>query len=363
MPQTEIEPEALSALAPCLMTGATGQVGSECLARLNAAGVAPMVLLRRPMPPGAWRGARVVEIAGDLEALAAGETPAALREALARTRTLIHLAARVNLAGRGAEQMRALNERGTLALFELARECGVRRFVHVRTVGTIGCAREPRPLDEDAVYNLGSFGNPYFDTKRRAEEELLRRWAADPARTELVIANPSIVLGRQVSLRRLARAHRRPPPRPGAWPLPLVCFWFGGGLTVVDLRDAADGILRVAARGRAGRRYILGGDNLTVRELMEAAHRALGTGRPIVRLPLAVVRASAEAAEGIARVTGRRARWNRSLARLIGVYWFVDSGRAERELGWSHRPFAETLADLREWMLAPGRDGAAGGDR
>jgi len=354
---------SLPELAPCLMTGATGQIGSVILRRLNAAGIVPTVLLRRSMPPGAWQDTRVEEVGGDLERLASGAVPAALREALARTRTLIHLAARVNLAGRGADQMDRLNDRGTLALFGLARAAGVRRFVHVSTTGTVGCAHEPRPLDEDAVYNLGGFGNPYFDTKRRAEEELLRLWAEDPARPELVIANPSIVLGRQTSLRRLARGRRHRLPAPGSWPLRLVCFWFAGGLNLVDLRDAADGILRVARHGRPGRRYILAGENLTIRALMEALHRALGTGRPRVRLPLALLRGSAAAAEGVARVTGRRARWNRTIAQLGGPYWFYDSTRAQRELGWRHRPIGETLDDLRAWILEQRSGLEAGGDR
>lgn len=354
---------SLQELAPCLMTGATGQIGSVVLQRLNADGITPIVMLRRPMPPGAWQGARVEEVAGDLEQVANGDVPAALREALGRTRTLIHLAARVNLAGRGADQMDRLNDRGTITFFALARACGVRRFVHVSTTGAVGCAREPRALDEDAAYNLAGFGNPYFDTKRRAEEALLRLWAEDPARPELVIANPSIVLGRQTSLRRLARAHRRRPPAPGSWPLRLICFWFAGGLNLVDLRDAADGILRVARYGRPGRRYILAGENLTIRELMSALHRALGTGRPRVRLPLGLVRGSAAIAEAGARLTGRRARWNRTVAQLGGPYWFYDSTRARRELGWHCRPIGETLDDLRAWILEQRSAFDAGGDR
>jgi len=353
----------LRELAPCFLTGATGQIGSDCLRQLNAAGVVPGVLLRRPMPPGAWRGARVVEVAGDLAALATGDPAPALRDALRGTRTLIHLAARVNLAGRGADEMERLNARATVELFALARASGVRRFVHVSTTGTIGGSREPRPLNEDATYNLAGFGNPYFDTKRRAEEELLRRWAEDPTGTELVIANPSIVIGRQVSLRRLARERRRRPPAPGSWPLRLVCFWFAGGLNLVDLRDASDGILRAALLGRPGRRYILAGENLPVRELMWHLHRVLGTGPPIVRLPIWLIRAGAAAAEELARLTGGRARLNRSVARLGGHYWYYDSTRAQRELGWRFRPIAETLADLRAWLLEPRQAVDEGGNR
>ena len=353
----------LKDLEPCLMTGASGQIGSECLRRLNAAGVIPMVLLRRPMPPGAWQDTRVTEVEGDLDALAAGQVPDALREALGHTRTLIHLAARVNLAARGAEEMERVNYHGALALFALARECGVSRFVHVSTTGTVGCAPRPVALDEDAAYNLAAFRNPYFDTKRRAEEELLRRWAEAPSRTTLVIANPSIVIGRQVSLRRLARPRRRRrPPAPGGWQLRLICFWFDGGFNLVDLRDAADGILRAARFGRGGRRYILAGDNLTVRELMDHMHRALGTGRPVVRLPLSLMRGGAAVAEAVASLSGGRARWNRPLARLAGSYWFYDSARAKQELGWRSRPIAETLEDLRQWLIALQAMGGEGGE-
>jgi dihydroflavonol-4-reductase len=359
-------PRAIGDLDPCLITGATGEIGSHCVRLLNAGGVIPAALLRRPLPPGAWREARVTEVAGDLEAVARGEVPPVagdleavargevppeLNDALSRAGTILHLAARVNLRGRGGEEMKRINERATIELFARAQKAGVRRFVHVSTIGTVGCSATPTPLDEEAEYNLAEFDNPYFDTKRRAEQALLDLWKHAPAATDLVIVNPSINIGRQGSFRRLARKkQRRTPPKPGSLVYKLICFWFKGGINLVDVRDVAQGILLAACKGTAGQRYILAGDNLTIRELMTHLQRVFGTGGPRLRLPLGMIRTTAAMMETWASATGKRAPLNRAVARLGGPFWFYDSSRAKNELGYSPRPIEETLRDLRAWV-------------
>ncbi len=351
-------------LTPILLTGATGQIGSECLRLLGASGVIPAILLRRPMPARAWGDLRVSEIPGDLEDLVRGEVAQPLREVLAHTRTVIHLAARVNLAGRGGTEMERLNYHATVQLFTLARQMGVARFLHVSTTGAVGCSNSTTPLDEHAEYNLAGYRNPYFDTKRRAEESLRAAWRQAPSPTALVIVNPSITLGRPGSLRRLARARRiHRPPAPGSLPMKLICFWFDGGLNLVDVRDVARGILLAAAHGQAGERYILAGENVTARELMVHLQHTFGTSGPRLHLSPRALRASAAVAEAWARLTGRRARWNRVLARLAGPYWFYDSSRAQRELGYRMRPLRDTLADLRSWVLEQRASTDAGGSQ
>jgi dihydroflavonol-4-reductase len=230
---------ACSRLGRCLITGATGEIGSYCVRLLNRSGVRPMVLLRRPLAEKAWLGAAVEIVNADLAALA-GEAPAGAGQAGGAP------AARINYAA-------------TVALFDLARRSRVRRFVQVSTTGAVGCAGSPTPLTESARYNLERFRNPYFDTKRRAEEVLLTRWRENRDSTELVIVNPPITTGPQGSFRRLARARHRPLPRPGSPWLRCVRFWFAGGVNLVDVRDAAAGILLAALHGRPGQRYILGG--------------------------------------------------------------------------------------------------------
>jgi dihydroflavonol-4-reductase len=319
--------------------------------QLNRFGIAPHVLLRRPLPPEAWRGAQVEEVPGDLEALPEGEPLETLDRACEQSRTLIHLAARVNLSGRGADEMKRINEQATIELFRRARRAGVQRFVHVSTTGAIGCHDTPVPLTEEAPYNLARFRNPYFDTKRAAEDCLLDLWREAPEACDLIIVNPSVNIGPQGSFRRLARPRRRrPPPSPGSWPYRLICFWFAGGLNLVDVRDVARGILLAAARGTPGRRYILAGANLTVRELVEQLRKPFGTSGPRLRLPLVAVRAAGALGDAATRLTGRRAAWNGSLARLCGPYWFYDSGRARREIGYTARPIEETLRDLGDWV-------------
>ncbi|MBD3235501.1 MAG: NAD-dependent epimerase/dehydratase family protein [Candidatus Eisenbacteria bacterium] len=338
-------------LGALLLTGATGEIGSHLVLRLNAAGIAPAALLRRPLPPGAWRGAQATEVPGDLEQLAGSKPLPALERTLGRTRTLVHLAARVNLRGRGAAEMQRINVRAATELFRRAQAAGVRRFVHVSTTGAVGCNDRPVPLTEAAPYNLTRFRNPYFETKRAAEERLQALWRESPSSTDLIIVNPSINIGPQASFRRRAGTRRRrPPPHPGRWPYRLVCFWFTGGINLVDVRDVAEGILLAAEHGTAGQRYILAGENLTIRQLMARLQPVFGTAGPRVRLPHWTLRAAGSLAEAVASRTGRRAVWNRSLAALCGPYWFYDSARAREALGYAPRPFGDTLAELRAWI-------------
>ena len=132
----------------------------------------------------------------------------------------------------------------------------------------------------------------------------------------------------------------------------MICFWFAGGVNLVDARDVAGGILSASVRGIPGQRYILGGENVSIRDLMLHLQRIFGTSGPRIRIGPGVLRAAARASEGWAALTGRRARFNRTLADLAGHYWFYDSSRARRELGYRSRPLVETLEDLRDWVVA-----------
>ncbi|MBP6875375.1 MAG: NAD-dependent epimerase/dehydratase family protein [Candidatus Eisenbacteria bacterium] len=361
-------------LGRCLLTGATGEIGSYCVRKLNRMGVRPTVVLRRPLAEEAWQGAQVDIVEADLAMIAASprglrECPAsaelppsaaesdqrartqreALASALARADTVFHLAARVNLAGRGREHMEQLNLRGTIALFDLACQTKVKRFLHVSTTGAVGCAATPEALNEEAHYNLEKFRNPYFVTKRLAEETILAHWRESDRATDLVVVNPPIVMGPQGSFRRTSRPRRRPLPRPGSFWLRCLRFWWPGGLNIVDVRDVSEGILLAAARGAAGRRYILGGDNVSVRELMERAHEIFGTGRPSIRMPIPLLKAAARGTRVWEALGGGRSRFTPSFARLLGYYWYYDSTRARTELGYASRPLEETLRDVREW--------------
>ncbi|MFH1143015.1 MAG: NAD-dependent epimerase/dehydratase family protein [Candidatus Eisenbacteria bacterium] len=381
-------PVDLTRLGRCLITGATGEIGSRCVRRLNEAGIRPLVLLRSPLPQTAWRGAQVDILEGDLEEIVANppsaspagsrpggtdpargwpevgpdpggslpETDSGLCRALQGVDTVLHLAARVNLSGRGAAEMERINDRAAVALFDLARACRVRRYVHVSTTAAVGCAATQVALDETATFNLERFDNPYFRTKRCAQEAILDHWRRGDGPTELVIVNPSITIGPQVSFRRLSLPRRPPFPKPGAAWLKCLRFWWAGGVNLVDARDVAEGILLAALRGRAGSRYILAGENVTFRDLMLRLQRIFGTGHPTIRVPLPILRASAVGLQGWARLRRKRSRWNPTLARLLGPYWFYDSALARRELGYAPRPLDETLRDIRAWWLEQARD-------
>jgi dihydroflavonol-4-reductase len=313
---------------PVAVTGATGFVGYHLVALLVSFGARVTALTRIGSKID-----RLVEI-GVACRVAPLEDPGSVTAAVAGTDILFHLASAVDFAG-DWDRFRAVNVDGTRAVLTAARASGVRRVVHVSSIVAVGAGRTPVPRDETAKWNLGPLHVPYVTTKCEAEG-LAHSAAADGQ--DVVIANPACVLG---------------PDDFTASEFGTLCrrFWrgkvplhFTGGNNFVDVRDVADGLVRTAIFGRAGERYILGGWNRTYARFFTDLTRA--TGRRMTRLTLPAPLAPILALVG----TRHRDKHHRPIlspaqARLMGWYFFFDAGKARRELGFTSRPLAETLAD------------------
>jgi dihydroflavonol-4-reductase len=313
---------------PVAVTGATGFVGHHLAKLLVSLGARVTALTRNGSKID-----RLVEIGVECR-VAPLEDPNSLTAAVAGTDILFHLAGAVAFAG-DWDRFRVVNVEGTRAVLAAARAASVRRVVHVSSIVGVGAGRTPAPLDETAKWNLGPLHVPYVTTKREAEE-LARSAAADGQ--DVVIANPACVLGpNDFTASEFGTLCRR--------------FWqgrvplhFTGGNNFVDVRDVADGLVRAAIFGRAGERYILGGWNRPYARFFTDLTRA--AGRRMTRLtmpaPLAPIVA---AVVSRSRDKHRRPILSPAQARLMGWYFFFDSGKARRELGFTPRPLAETLAD------------------
>jgi dihydroflavonol-4-reductase len=310
------------------VTGATGFVGFH-LARLLATLGARVVAVARSGSDCARLAAAGVAIHE-----AALDDPAALARACRGCAFVFHTAGVVDF-GDDWPRCRRVNFEGSRNAAAAARAAGA-RLVHTSSVVAIGAGPDPYPLDETARWELGRLAVPYVSTKRQAEEAVLAVGA--------VVVNPACVVGPDDF-------------RKSEFGTLCYRFWkgrlpvhFGGGNNFADVRDVAVGHLLAAERGQAGQRYILGGANRTYTaffaELARAARRWIGR----VRLPNTLAPLAALISRGLGR-RGGRPYLTAGQARLVPLYFWYDSAKARRELGYEPRPLAVTLADAHAfWM-------------
>jgi dihydroflavonol-4-reductase len=314
-----------------LVTGGTGFVGSAVVRALLAAGERVRALVR---PGGDLR---------NLEGLSLEMAPGDLRDrpslerALRGCSTLYHVAADYRLWVPDPSALYATNVGGTRALMEAALAGGVGRIVYTSSVATLGLRPDRSPADEDTPVGLADMIGHYKRSKYLAEEVV--RDLARKRNLPAVIVNPSAPVGPR---------DRRPTPTgrtvldAAAGRMPA---WVDTGLNIVHVDDVAAGHLLAARLGRAGERYILGGTNMSLKEILETIAAICGRRPPRWRLPHAALLPVAHLAEGWSRFTGREPLLTVDGVRLARKHMYFTSARAERELGYRARPARTALAE------------------
>lgn len=317
-----------------LVTGASGFLGGHVARLLADRGDRVRVLLRPSSDTRAVRDLPVEHVTGDLR------DPGSLDRALAGVDVVFHVAADYRLWAANPAEIYDSNVGGTRNLLATAQRAGVKRFVYTSSVATVAVHRPGRLPDEDVDSQLDEMIGHYKRSKFMAEQEALRA-AAEGA--PVVVVNPTTPVG------------------PGDWkPTPtgkLIVDFLNGrmpayvetGLNIVAVEDAARGHLLAAERGQIGRRYILGGRNMTMREILEALARATGRPAPRVRLPHAVAMVAAYADTAWSRMLGRAPRIPIEGVRMSRHRMFVDASRAARELGFTAGPAEEALGRAARW--------------
>jgi dihydroflavonol-4-reductase len=329
---------ALDGLA--LVTGATGFVGAAVAAAVAAAGASVRVLARPGSDRRNLEGLPVVVAEGDL-----GD-PASLGRALAGCRYLFHVAADYRLWVPDERPMLRANVEGTRSIMELALAAGVERILHTSSVAALGHRTDGAPADETAQATVADMVGAYKRSKLLAEEEV-RRLVAEQG-LPAVIASPAAPMG---------PGDRKPTPtgrmiiEAAAGRAPA---YVDTGLNIVHVHDVAKGHVLALARGRIGERYVLGGDNLSLREVLSLVAVAAGRRPPLFRLPIGGLMPAAAVAEALASVTGRTPFLTRDELRMARTRMFFTSAKAERELGYTHRPAREAIADAVAWYRANG---------
>ncbi len=321
-----------------LVTGATGFIGSAVARVLIARGHEVRALVR----PGSNRSnleclpLEVIE--GDLR------DSTSLRTAMTGCRAVFHVAADYRLWVPDPASLYATNVAGTETLLRVAEAQGVERFVYTSSVGALGLDPTGRAADEDTPVRMSEIIGHYHRSKLLGEN-LVRQFAA---RLPVVIVNPSFPVGPRdikptpTGLTILKAAAGRMPA------------YLDTGINLVHVDDVAEGHYLAFENGRVGRSYILGGWDLTLRELLLLVAQVCGRTSRLMRLPHGAAMAMAYAFEGFARLSGRAPLATRDEVQLARRPMYFSSGRAERELGYRARPAEHAVRDSVAWFEANG---------
>lgn len=272
--------------------------------------------------------------------------PQELRTALAGCQALVHVAADYRLWVRDPEQMYAANVEGTRALLQLARETGVRRIVYTSSVATMGFRSDGAVVDEQSPVALANMVGHYKRSKFLAEQQAVQ---AAQAGQQVVILNPTTPIG----------SNDAKPTPTGRIVVDFLNRKFPAyvdtGLNLVDVRAVADMHVAALERGTSGQRYILGGENLTLKQILDRMAAMTGLPSPTMRVPHSVAMAFAFCDEWITgRMRGKEPRATVEAVRMGRKKMFASSARAEAELGYRVQPVEPALRAAIDWFRANG---------
>ena len=322
------------------VTGATGFLGSH-VARVLAKQGAKLRLLVRPTSNlKNLEGLNCETATGDLR------DPVSLEKAIAGCDTVFHVAADYRLWVRDPDQMYRSNVEGTRALLEAARKNGVRRVVYTSSVATMGFTSNGHPADEDSPVSLADMIGHYKRSKFLAEQVAME---AGRSGLHVVTVNPTTPIGEQ---------DVKPTPT-GRIVVDFLKRKFPAyvetGLNLVDVRQCAFGHLAALEKGRTGERYILGGENLTLKQILDKLGKITGLPSPKIKLPYVFAFATGVVDEAITgRLLHREPRATVDTVRMGRKKMFASSDKAERELGWKIVPVEDALRRAVEWFRANG---------
>ncbi|HEY1725630.1 MAG TPA: hopanoid-associated sugar epimerase [Steroidobacteraceae bacterium] len=327
-----------------LVTGGSGFVGAAVARALLADGWQVRALLRPQSTRRNLDGLTVEIAAGDLT------VPATLEPALQGCQALFHVAADYRLWSPDPQALFRSNVEGTRHVIEAARSAGVERVVYTSSVATIGLRADGRPSTEADNARLQDMIGAYKRSKFLAEEWV--RAAASPA-LPIVIVNPSTPIG-PGDVKPTPTGRMVQDAATGRMPA-----YVDTGLNIVHVDDVAAGHLLAYRHGRSGERYILGGTDLSLQQILAMIAAVAGRKPPRVRLPHALVLPVAYVAEAIARITGGDTRITVDGVRMARHHMYFSSARAESELGYRARPVQQAIEDAVRWFLDGGRQHAA----
>ena len=320
------------------ITGATGFLGTHVARVLAEQGAGLRLLVRPTSNLKNLEGLPGETARGDLR------DAASLEKAMSGCEVVFHVAADYRLWVQDPAEMYRSNVEGTRAILEAARKNGVRSVVYTSSVATIGFTGNGHPADEDSPVALADMIGHYKRSKFMAEQVALE---AGRAGMRVVTVNPTTPVGEQ---------DIKPTPTgrivvdflKGKFPA-----YVETGLNLVDVRECALGHVKALEKGKSGERYILGGENLTLKQILDKLGAISGLPSPKVKLPYFVAYAAGLVDQTVSgRLLHREPRATVETVRMGKKKMWASSGKAERELGWKILPADNALRRAVEWFRA-----------
>ncbi len=320
-----------------MITGASGLLGGNLAAELRERRVHVRAIRRRSTKTEHLADLDIEWVFGELD------DPPSLEHAFRGADVVFHCAAAVGVSPTVTAALRRANVDGTAAVLRAVRKAGAGRLVHVSSVVAVGLTTNGQPCTEDAAWNFADhkLDDGYATTKHQAEQLVN---AAARAEVDAVIVNPGFMVG-----------PRDARPSSGRVIVDLVKgripIYPGGKNNFVDVRDVARGAIAAWERGRRGRRYILGGDNLTYRDFFARIARAGGVKPPRLPAPRFAALAAGLAGDAYQRLTGKDPVFGSVEARYAYTDRFqFSSARAEAELGYRRGSLDVAIRDALTWF-------------
>jgi dihydroflavonol-4-reductase len=322
------------------VTGATGFLGSHVARILADQGAALRLLVRPTSNLKNIEGLPAETAEGDLR------DARSLESAMSGCDTVFHVAADYRLWVQDPNEMYRSNVEGTQAILDAARKNAVRSVVYTSSVATMGFSKNGSPADEDSPVSLGDMIGHYKRSKFMAEQVAME---AGRKGQHVVTVNPTTPIGPQ---------DVKPTPT-GRIVVDFLKKKFPAyvetGLNLVDVRECARGHLAALKRGTSGERYILGGENLTLKQILDKLAKITGLPSPKVKLPYIFAFATGVVDEAFTgRLMRREPRATIDTVRMGKKKMFARSAKAERELEWKVVPVDNALRQAVEWFLANG---------
>jgi dihydroflavonol-4-reductase len=325
---------------PAFLTGATGFLGSHVARALAEQGADLRLLVRASSNTKNIDDINADRVTGDLR------DPASLERGTAGCDVIFHVAADYRLWVRDSDEMYCSNVEGTRAIFEAARKNKVRRVVYTSSVATMGFTSNGQPADENSPVSVENMIGPYKRSKFMAEQV-----AIEAARSgiDVVIVNPTTPVGER---------DIKPTPT-GRIVVDFLKKRFPAyvdtGLNLVDATECARGHIAALEKGRTGERYILGGENLTLKQILDKLAAITGLPSPKIRVPYVLALATGVVDELVTgRIRGHEPRATIDAVRMGRKKMFVTSAKAERELGWKCVPVDDSLRRAVDWFRSNG---------
>ena len=315
------------------VTGATGFIGGHVAQRLAEGGWSVTALARSPDRAAALREAGVTIVPGDVT------EPKTLEGPMRRADAVFHLAAWYQLGVNDRMRMFQINVKGTENVIRAAADAGVARIVHCSSVAALG-THSPGEVPDETVRHHGRFGSVYEETKWMAHERV-REMAAEGIPVVIVLPGAVYGPGDTSVLGTLVRFYAK------GWL--LACPFQSAGFSWVRVEDVADGMIGAHDKGRVGESYILGGDNATVRELLNRIAPLTGIRSPRISVGSRLMRISLPLSPIVGKILKQPSGIVRDgMATMSGSMEF-SSEKARRELGYTFRSLEEGMPETVAW--------------